>query len=223
MNIALFHLENSRSQRIVWLLEELGLAYEFGEYGNHLDMPETLKPVKYPTIRIEIQDQVIWLAESTAICEFLCEINDDLLPTATSLSEVADAFFWKSHTDGSFMHNMALLQVFNHIDRTAPLVLRPITIPLKLAIRYYHINKVLMQHLEMINEWLEERQWIGGENLTYLDINIWFPLMAATANIDCNPYPNIKRYLDDLSVRPEYMKAMRVGMWDQEKFKKYWE
>ena len=101
---------------------------------------------------------------------------------------------------------------------------------MEVEIRLHHLSGMSLvntvfgvANLLIHGEVIDERQWVGGEILTYLDINIWFPLMAATANIDCNPYPNIKRYLGDLSVRPEYMKAMRVGMWDQEKFKKYWE
>lgn len=222
MNITLYHLKNSRSQRIVWLLEELGLTYELGDFSDPLDMPESIKPMKYPTVRIALPDQVIWLTETNAICEFLCEITDSLLPTASSLKEVANAFFWKAHIEATFMHNMALKQVFNHIDRTAPLIIRPITFGLKLAVNHFHINEFLKNQLNLIENTLQTQQWICGDKLTYLDIMIWFPLMAATANIDCTLYPNIKRYIDDLSVRSEYMKALRAGEWDQESFNRYW-
>lgn len=152
MLITLYHLHNSRSQRIVWLLEELGCEYKLKNINGikNVDLPDEFLPIKAPTITIDEHHSIYHLSESAAICEFLCTTHQSLVPYIESTEGIADLLFWKNYADGSFMPNLALKQTFKHIHNRTPAPLKPVTYLLKHGMDQFHLNGALHEQLNRI-------------------------------------------------------------------------
>lgn len=147
MNITLHHLPNSRSQRILWLLEELSLNYDLIIYSkNTADKPNG--QMKFPTLHIQQNSQSQTLTESSAVAEYLCQLEQKIMV------QPADSSYWhfcfyKNFADAGFMPNLALKQVFTQIAQQTPWPVRFVSLAFKAAFNQGYLNPELEKQLQM--------------------------------------------------------------------------
>ena len=151
MQIRLFHKTNSRSQRIVWLLEELQLDYEliFCDSAalnpplQQADHPHRLG--KFPTLQIHHNAslEVITLAETAAIADYLSYLYNDLAISKLTAPEVIQYYYWKNFTEATFMPDLALKQIFAAIVSKTPLPVRFVSRLFKLGFDRGYLNHIL--------------------------------------------------------------------------------
>lgn len=196
------HLENSRSQRILWLLEELDLPYEVRRYerdGKTMLAPPELKRVhplgKSPVI--EDEDRVV--AETGAIVEYLVDKADGRLGPPAKRDERLRYRHFLHYAEGSMMSPLLAMLVVRRLG----LLGRPARAP---------IQKMLDQHLDWLEMELADRPWFAGETFTAADIMMSFPLEASRhrAGLD-ESRPNLTDWLERIHARPAYGTALRKG------------
>ena len=213
--LTVHHLENSRSQRIIWLLEELGADYEIKRYGRDkqtlLAPPEMLElhPLgKAPVI----VDEGVTVAESGAIIEYLVKKYDDgkLLPEEGSPERLAYTY-WLHYAEGTFMPLMMLSLVLARIEK-APLLVRPIAKAIAAKVRSGYLSPNIKRNLDFMEETLGQQTWFCGEQMTAADIQMSFALEAAEVRTDlATDYPHCAAFLERIRSRPAYKAALDRG------------
>ena len=225
--ITVHHLNNSRSQRILWLLEELGLEYEVKRYERDpktMAAPESLKKVhplgKSPVITDDASDQTI--AESGAIVEYLSERygikerSEPMLPDRESGKfdkAYWDCRYWLHYAEGSLMPPLLVGLITAKLRATKmPFFAKPIAKKIANQIDKSFTQPRLKEHFTFVNEHLAGRSWFAGDHLTAADIQMSFPLEAASARglID-EKYPNIRKFVDMIHARPAYKAGLERG------------
>lgn len=200
------HLNNSRSQRVLWILEELGLEYEVKFYNRNDDMtaPSSLKSVhplgKAPILEDRRDDgRHLTLVETAAIIEYLVERADGELG---SLAREEDRLRYRQflhYAEGSVMPVMFALLVASKIPIFGKAAARK-------------VRPMLDVHLSYIEGELASRPWFAGEKMTAADIMMSFPLEAAHARLQLDDaYPATSAWLDRIHQRPAYIRAMEKG------------
>ncbi len=200
--LVVHHLNNSRSQRILWLLEELGLDYEIRKYQRNPDTmlaPPELKAVhplgKSPVLR----DGARLLIESGAIVEYLLRhYGDGRLQPASDSADYDDYVQWLHFAEGSAMLPFLLrLYVSRLGDAGAPL--------------HPRIAAEIANHLSFIDTRLAGREFLVGDGLTGADIQMSFVGDVAGARADRAAYPNVDRWIRGLHQRPAWQVALQKG------------
>ena len=198
--IIVHHLENSRSQRILWMLEELGLPYEIKRYERNPETmlaPPELKKVhplgKSPVI--EDGDQII--AETGAIVEYLVDKADGKLGAPANRGDALRYRFWLHYAEGSMMPPLLL-----------KLVLARIPIMGKVAVK--KIQPMIDVHLDYVESELAQRPWFAGAEMTAADIMMSFPLEAARSRGGLNESrPATIAWLAKVHARPAYQAGLK--------------
>lgn len=225
MIITLYHLQNSRSQRILWLLEELNCDYRIIDSKNTIvsDLPIELLPLKFPTIHILDTNTSIYLTETSAICEFLSQKFQKLNIQSNHDVEIAHYFFWKNYAEASLMPTIILKQIFKQIVVNTPLPFKSISSLFKYAFEKMYLKNEITQQLNKVNDHLKTNTWICGNQFTIVDILIWFPLEANLVSIEYSEYDYIRKYLVKIQNRNSFQKALQKGNWSNKHFKEYWQ
>ncbi|MEQ6918100.1 glutathione S-transferase family protein [Halomonas aquatica] len=218
--IKVHHLENSRSQRVLWLLEELGVAYKVVTYRRDPRTklaPASLRAVhplgKSPVITDESRGGRV-VAESGAIIDYLIERFDTqerLVPEAGS--EARERYrFWLHHAEGSAMPPLVMRLVFASLGRPpVPALARPIG---RLFARGVEQQFLAPQIRLLTDYWeaeLEHAPWFTGEAFTAADIQMSFPLLALEAGRGLVGYPMLRGFLEACRLRPAYRRAVEAG------------
>jgi glutathione S-transferase len=219
--ITLHHLENSRSQRVLWLLEELGLPYEVQRYARDtktmLAPPELLRvhPLgKSPVIT----DGDVTVAESGAIVEYLLDTHAEAqgqgrLRPAAGTPEGRQFTYWLHFAEGSAMPFLLLKLVFDKV-RSAPMpfFLKPVAKGIADQVTKTFIAPNLQRQLDYIEAELKQRPWFAGTEFTAADVQMSFPLEAAAARggLDAR-YPAMTAWLAKIHARPAYQRALAAG------------
>ena len=213
--LTVHHLENSRSQRILWLLEELGVEYEIKRYGRDkktsLAPPELLEIHPLGKAPVIVDDGVT-VAESGAIIEYLVNKYDDgtLLPEQGTPERLAYTY-WLHYAEGTFMPFMILSLVMARIEK-APLLVRPIAKAIAGQVRSGYLTANIERNLDFMEETLAERTWFCGEKMTAADIQMSFALEAAEVRTDLSEqYPHCAAFLERIRARPAYKAALDKG------------
>ena len=215
----LHHLQNSRSQRILWLLEELGLSYKLKLYDATQARQTNLK---FPMLDISHDTQAIRLTESRAIIEYLCQLQQKLIIQPDHV-EYWNFCFYKNYSDASLMPNLALKQVFQHIKQQTPLLVRIVSLAFQGAFNHAYLNPELHRQLKEIDIHLSTHSSFAGEVFSYADILMWFPLYAASyATPQFAQYNSIQHYFTQIQSRPAFNTAMTRGQWSASYFEHYW-
>lgn len=215
--ITLHHLENSRSQRILWLLEELGVDYRLKRYQR--DTKTGLAPPDLLTVHPlgkspVITDGDITVAESGAIIEYLVDNYDNghLLPAAGTVERRAYTY-WLHYAEGSFMPLMILALIMGRVE-TAPMpfFIKPIAKGIVARVRGSYLGPNTKRHLDFMESALEQSPWFCGEQLTAADIQMSFVLEAAEVRTNlAADYPNLAGFLERVRARPAYQAALKKG------------
>lgn len=215
--IIVHHLESSRSQRVLWLLEELELPYEIKPYSRDphtLRAPRALTEIhplgKSPVI--SHGGQVI--AESGAIIEYLIERHGAgrLVPAAGTPERLRYTYFLH-YAEGSLMPILLLALVFTRMPKGKfPFFVRPIVKTIASKGFETAVRPQLTLHLDFLEAELANRQWLAGDELTGADIQMSYPLEAAAARAGLDQSrPNVWGYLERIRNRPAYQRALQRG------------
>jgi glutathione S-transferase len=215
--IIVHHLNNSRSQRILWLLEELGLAYEIKKYQRDpktMLAPPELRAVHPLGKSPVIQDGDTIVAESGAIIEYLTgRYGDGRLAPAPGTPERMRYTYFLHYAEGSAMPPLLLKLVFDRVENSpAPFFVRPIARAIANKVKDGFVLPQIRQHLAFLEGELAERAWFAGDDFSAADIQMSFPLEAAAARGGLDgKYPKLSAFLERIHARPAYQRALERG------------
>ena len=211
--IVVHHLENSRSHRVLWLLEELGLDYEVKRYARDpltmLAPPElrAIHPVgKSPVIA----DDGVVVAESGAIIEYLAARQGGALAPEPGTPEHHRFVYWLHYAEGSAMPQLLLKLVFSRLAPGSPRLLRPLVKVIARKVTAGYVDPELRRHAAYWEEELAERPWFCGETFTAADIQMSFPLEAFAAR-GTGAGSRVRDWLARIHARPAYRRAQERG------------
>ena len=215
--IVVHHLENSRSQRVLWMLEELGLEYQIKRYQRDpqtLLAPPELRAVHPLGKSPVITDGGLTLAESGAILEYLAERYGEgrLLPSAGT-PERLRYIYWMHYAEGSAMPPLLLKLVFDRIaSGPMPFLLRPVARAIARRVNAGYVEPQIGRHLDYIEAELGKHLWFTGEGFTAADIQMSYPVEAARmrGGLDAKR-PRLMDYLARIHARPAYRRAIERG------------
>jgi glutathione S-transferase len=214
--ITVHHLNNSRSQRVLWLLEELELDYEIIKYERD---PETMRaPAQlrqvHPLGKAPIlTDGDETIAESGAIIEYLAETHGPQLRPQAGSPEARRYTYWLHFAEGSLMPPLVLKLVSGRIEAAPlPFFLKPVSKGIAAKLNSGFIGPELKSLYTFIESELSQRDWFAGDSFSAADIQMSFPLEAAFARggLD-DAYPSIASFLARIHARPAYKRALERG------------
>lgn len=215
--IIVHHLNNSRSQRVLWLLEELGLDYEVRRYERDpatMQAPASLRQVHPLGKSPVIQDGATTLAETGAIVEYLVERHGGgrfVPPPGTP--ERLRYSYWLHYAEGSAMPPLLLKLIFNRVETSpAPFFVRPIARAIARKVKGDFIEPQIALHLDYLEGELGRSTWFAGEAFTAADIQMSFPIEVAAARGGLGAKrPRLAQFLDRIHARPAYQRALEKG------------
>ncbi|MEH6492400.1 glutathione S-transferase [Halopseudomonas sp.] len=215
--IVVHHLNNSRSQRILWLLEELGLEYEVKRYERDpktMLAPPELKAVHPLGKSPVITEGELTLAESGAIIEYLVDTHGKgRLAPAHGSPERLRFNYWLHYAEGSAMTPLLLKLVFNRVESAPmPFFVKPIAKGIARKVKGTLVEPQIIQHLNYLNDELAATGWFAGSDFSAADVQMSFPLEAAAARggLD-DKWPNLMAFLKRIHARPAYQRALERG------------
>lgn len=214
--IVVHHLENSRSQRVLWLLEELGLPYEVRRYTR--DAKTMLAPPELRAIHPlgkspVISDDGATVAESGAIIEYLLRRygNGRLAPAPDSADHLRYTY-WLHYAEGSVMPLMVMKLVFGRLGKPPmPLLIRPIAGVIAAGVQKRWLDPQIALHLDYVEAELERSAYFAGDSFSAADIQMSFPMEAAAARVKLDRYPRSAAFLQTIHARPAYRHALAKG------------
>ncbi len=199
--IVVHHLENSRSQRILWLLEELGLPYEVTIYKRSKVMaaPPEMKRIHPLGKSPIIEDGAIVVAETGAIIEYLVEKAGGRLGPPVDAAEARRYRFFMHYAEGSVMTALLMRMVIGMI-------------PLLGRAGKKMFQPMIDTHLNYIEAELVGSPWFAGQTFTAVDTMMSFPLEFAASKADgLRGHPATAVWLDKIHARPAYRAALERG------------
>ncbi len=219
--ITVHHLEQSRSHRVLWMLEELGLDYELVCYKRDPDTwlaPPALRAVHPLGKSPVLQDEGLVLAESAAILDYLADRYDGArqlspAPQPAQAPERMRYRYWLHYAEGSAMPPLLMALVFGRV-RSAPMPFfaKPIAKGIVDKVMKSFVSPQLQLHLGWMERELGEWPWFAGERFSAADIQMSFPLQAAAARVaDMNNFPRLQDFLLRIAQRPAYQRAEQRG------------
>ena len=202
--IVVHHLNNSRSQRVLWLLEELGLEYELKCYerdAKTMLAPASLRQVHPLGKSPVLTDADLTLAESGAIIEYLVGRygNGRLVPAPGTL--LASRYtYWLHYAEGSAMPPLVMRIVFDHFGTGDS------------GANSAFIAPQIKLHFDYIEGELLKSTWFAGEEFTAADIQMSFPLeVVAMLPEEVESRPKLKEFIERIHARPAYKRAIELG------------
>ena len=214
--IIVHHLNNSRSQRILWLLEELGLDYEIKRYQRHpqtMLAPPELRAVHPLGKSPVITDGNLTLAESGAIVEYLADRHGAgrLAPTPDSPERVR-YLYWLHFAEGTAQPPSLLKLLFDRIKSGSPLLVRPIARAIADRALGAYVLPNIERNLDFMESELGKNEWFAGAQFSAADIQMSFPVEAyrARGGLD-EKRPRLMRFLEKIHARPAYRRAVERG------------
>jgi len=214
--ITVHHLERSRSQRVLWLLEELGLEYELKRYPRDpktLFAPPSLREVHPLGKSPIVVDGDITVAESGAILEYLIERHGSgRFAPAPGTPERLRYNYWLHYAEGSVMPLLLMGLVAERIrSAPAPFFVRPVTRNIAHRLARGYVAPQLDRHLDYVERELAGRTWLVGDELTAADIQMSYPVEAVASRGGLGTRPNLTRFLEAIRARPAYRRALDRG------------
>lgn len=213
--ITLHHLQDSRSQRVLWLLEELGVDYEIHYYER--DPGTSLAPVELREVHPLGKSPVITdgdrtLAESAVIIEYLARTyGDGQWAPEPGDPDYWQFSYWMHYAEGSLMPPLLVRLIFSKIRTDAPFLVRPITGRIADEVDRTFTSGQIRTHFSYVNDHLAGNTWFVGDKISAADIQMSFPLEAAlargTIGDDC---PHIVAYVERFQQRPAYRRALEA-------------
>ena len=214
--ITVHHLNDSRSQRVLWLLEEMGLPYEVRRYqrdGKTLLAPPELKAIHPLGKSPVLDDEDVRLAETGAIVEYLLEAHPGSTLKPAPGTEAARRFtYWLHYAEGSAMTPLLLKLIFTAIPGRVPFLVRGVAKGISKGMNAAMIDPQITAHTAYWEAELGRSEWFAGETFTAADIMMSFPVEAAGRRIGYgSDKPKLKAFLARIHGRPAYQRALERG------------
>lgn len=213
--ITVHHLNNSRSQRVLWLLEELGRPYEIRHYQR--DAVTMLAPPELKAVHPLGKSPVIThgdetIAETGAIFEHLLDTEDDwrLIPRPGT-PERTRFRYWMHFAEGSAMPPLVMTLLLNEMPKRLPEDLRPAAAALGQAMTQGYLGPTMGKQLDLMEAELTRSTHFVGDTFTAADIMMSFPLEAASSRVGLAAYPKLTAWLAAMHARPAYQTALTKG------------
>jgi glutathione S-transferase len=215
--IVVHHLNNSRSQRVLWLLEELGLDYEVRRYQRNAKTmlaPPELRAVHPLGKSPVIEDAGQVLAESGAIVEYLAERYGEgrLVPPAGTPERLRYRY-WLHFAEGTAQPPLLLKLLFDRLDKgPMPFFARPVARAIAQRAKDTYIQPNIDRNLDFMEAELGRRAWFAGAGFSAADVQMSFPLEAAAmrGGLDATR-PRLMDFLERIHARPAYRRAIEKG------------
>lgn len=213
--LTVHHLNQSRSQRVLWALEELQLPYQVVSYQRGKDMlaPEELKSVHPLGKSPVVEDNGHILAESGAILEYLQETYDSarrLKPE--SVEDKLQYRFWLHYAEGSLMPLLLMKLVFASLGKPpVPFGMRTLGNALGKGVQKAWLNRQVDTHARFIEAHLSRQRWFAGAELSMADIQMSFPAMALLARGGVENLSHLTQWVQRVEQRPAWQKAVERG------------
>jgi len=215
--ITVHHLNNTRSQRILWLLEELGAEYQVRRYERDAETmlaPASLRAVHPLGKSPVITDGDVTMAESGAIIEYLADrYGAGRLAPAPGAPERLRYTYWLHYAEGSAMPPMLMSLVFNRLRTApAPFFVRPVARGIADKVMTSFVSPQIKLHLDYMEGELGKSRWFAGDEFSAADVQMSFPLEAAASRggLDANR-PRLMDFLARIHERPAYRRALEKG------------
>lgn len=218
--LTVHHLDDSRSQRVLWLLEELGVAYEIEHYYRDADTmlaPASLRKVhplgKSPVITDDSASGRVTVAESGAVVEYLIDTygGGRLIPPAGTQAR-RDYTYWLHYAEGSAMSPLLMKLLFSALPKRSPWLMRPMVGALSKTVIAGFIDPQIKRHLAFWEEALTKSEYFAGAELTGADIQMSFPAQAALARAaKPGQFPKVEAFVARIEARPAYQRALARG------------
>lgn len=217
--ITVHHLNNSRSQRILWMLEEIGIEYQIKHYTRDKETqlaPKELFAVhplgKSPVITDDKGKKIITVAESGAIIEYLAQNYATSLIPRKNTEAYRQYIYWLHFSEGSLMPQLLLKLIFDKVKNApVPFFIKPITKGIANKVMNAYVAPNIKNNMKFINDHLAENEWFAGDKMTGADIQMSFPLEASLSRSPAEGYSHIKAYVKKIHALPAYKKALEVG------------
>ena len=214
--ITVHHLNNSRSQRILWLLEELSLEYEIKFYERDpktMLAPPELKKIHPLGKSPVLTDGDKTIAESGAIIEYILrKYGHGKLRPFPGTDEEIRFTYWLHYAEGSLMPPLLLSLIFAKIPKEPmPFLVKPIAKAISQAVKSKLITPNLKVNLDFIEAELNKHEWFAGSEFSAADIQMSFPIEAAASRAGVESRPSIARFIQKIQSRPAYQEALRKG------------
>lgn len=215
--IVVHHLNHSRSQRVLWLLEELGLDYEVKRYERDpqtMLAPASLKAVHPLGKSPVITDGALTVAESGAIIEYLLDTyGQGRLRPAAGTPERVRCTYWLHFAEGSAMPPLLLKLILGRMAKAPmPFFAKPIARKLSEKVLSSFVEPQLKAQLDYMESELMSHAWFAGAEFSAADIQMSFPLEAAAARGGLNEKrPRLWAFLQRIHARPAYQRALERG------------
>jgi glutathione S-transferase len=214
--IIVHHLNDSRSQRVLWLLEELGLPYEVKRYQR--DKKTSLAPAALKAIHPlgkspVIEDGDIRVAETGAIIDYLLEAHPGSgLRPAPNTKHGRQFTYWLHYAEGSAMTPLLLKLVFSQLPKRSPLLIRGIVKAVSDKVQQTFIDPQIASHIAWWEDELARTGWFAGDQFSAADIMMSFPLEAAGSRVPFGAdRPHITAFLKTVHARPAWQRALERG------------
>jgi len=214
--LTVHHLNNSRSQRVLWMLEELGVEYELKRYQrdpNTMLAPAELRAVHPLGKSPVITDGDRTLAESGAILEYLVDTygNGRFRPP-TGTPEKINYTYFLHYAEGSLMPLLLMKLIFSRIPSRLPFFMKPVGRAIAKGANTTLLDPQIGSHFMFLESELGKREWFAGADFTAADIQMSFPLEAAAARAPMvRQMPKLSAFLDRIHARPAYQRALEKG------------
>lgn len=214
--ITVHHLENSRSQRILWLMEELGVDYDIKHYKRDPETmlaPDSLRRVHPLGKSPVIVDGDLTVAESGAIIEYLVDQYDvDGAFRPKSKRGLVQYRYWLHFAEGSLMPMLLMKLVFDRLNQPPmPLPVRPLAGLIAGGVKAKFVNPRVTQLLDFVETELGKSRWFAGSKFSAADVQMSFPLEAAAERAEGEARPNIEAFLKRIHAREAFRRALERG------------
>jgi glutathione S-transferase len=214
--ITVHHLNNSRSQRVLWMLEELGTPYELKRYQRDpktMLAPPELRKVHPLGKSPVIADGDLTLAESGAILEYLVERFGQGRFVPAAQADRVRYRYWMHYAEGSAMPPLLLKLVFDRLEKSpAPFFVRPLLRRIAGRVKSTFVEPQIALHLDYLEGELGKSEWFAGNEFSAADVQMSFPVEAAAARggLDARR-PRLMSFLERIRARPAYKRALERG------------
>ncbi|MFM2483733.1 glutathione S-transferase family protein [Celerinatantimonas yamalensis] len=210
--IQVHHLEHSRSIRVLWLLEELGVDYEVVHYRRDpktKEAPESLKKVHPLGKSPIITDGELTIAESGAIIEYLIDTYGQGRMRPQTGEALLEYRYWLHFAEGSLMPLLVMKMVLGMVEKAPmPFFIRPIARKIVAGIDQRFTLPRLKPQLALIEAHLQDRGWFAGHDLSGADIQMALSLQFCLSSLpDMSDYPQIRSYVERVERLPAYQRA----------------
>ena len=213
--ITVHHLEISRSQRVLWLLEELELAYEVIGYRrtSRFLAPESLKAVHPLGKSPVITDDGLTIAESGAIIDYVLSRYGEGRLRPNDTNDQLRYTYWLHYAEGSLMPTLVMKLVLSKVPQTAPFLIRPIAKAIVEGVNQNWMKPQLNLHFAYVESELAKTPWFAGNEFSAADIQMSMPLEVARIRVPLSQetHPRIFDWLERIKSRPAYKRAEAKG------------